>query len=114
MRFTIRTILVLTAGTALWLTLLVHVPQLAVIIAALFAAFGLFWAARLVPRGRARDAMFVLGVLWSCFTSYLLAIALWPRNPPEVVDALYTFSFDWLRHTPMDPLLEWYFHVCGV
>ncbi|WP_425396911.1 hypothetical protein [Aeoliella sp.] len=112
MRFTVRSILVLTTGVALWLALLVHAPQVAVVLAAIGIAVAIFWSARFVRPDRMRDAMFVLGVLWSYFTSYLLAIAIWPRQPPEVVEAIYVLSFDWLNRTPVRHFLEWYFEVC--
>lgn len=112
MRFTIRSILVLTTATALWLTLLVHVPQVAIVLAAMAIAVGIFWAARFVRRGRWRDLVFVAGVLWSYFTSFLLAIAIWPNAPPDVVRTLYEFTLGWLQHTPAFPLIEWYFDVC--
>lgn len=113
MRFSIRSILVLMVGAALWLTLLIHAPPVAVILAAMTIAVGIFWAARFVSPGRKRDAVFVAGVLWTYFTSYLVVIAIWPRNPPEVVLTVYYLSFGWLRSTPADYFLEWYFDVCG-
>jgi hypothetical protein len=116
MRYSIRTLLVMMFSVAVYSTIAVKVPQLAIVIASLLLTFAIFLLAAFVrSRGRivATYLLLIPLVLSLYVTAFLAVVAIWPLDPPVIVQVVfYPIENLVMENTTLGWLFTWYFSLC--